>query len=51
VSQDRWTAVDTYFEQQLVGEDDILAGAIDAGNEAGLPEIQVAATQGKLLNL
>jgi caffeoyl-CoA O-methyltransferase len=51
VSQDRWTTVDTYFEQQLVGEDDILAGAIDAGNEAGLPEIQVAATQGKLLNL
>jgi predicted O-methyltransferase YrrM len=51
VSQDVWTAVDEYITGQIVPTDEALDGALRASAEAGLPDIQVAANQGKLLHL
>ncbi|WP_406014923.1 O-methyltransferase [Streptomyces sp. NBC_00984] len=47
----RWTEVDDYFNGLLVGPDEALDAAVEASEAAGLPAIQVAANQGKLLNL
>lgn len=47
---DAWVAVDDYF-LTLTGEDDALRAALRAASAAGLPEIQVSATQGRLLQL
>ncbi|MFF3779966.1 O-methyltransferase [Streptomyces sp. NPDC001933] len=47
----QWTEVDDYFNGLLVGPDEALDAAVEASDEAGLPAIQVAANQGKLLNL
>ncbi|MBD0673140.1 O-methyltransferase [Streptomyces sp. CBMA156] len=50
-SQPTWDAVDAYFSDTLVGHDPVLAGALAAADEAGLPKIAVAPNQGKLLHL
>ncbi|MES9507243.1 O-methyltransferase [Streptomyces sp. NPDC000609] len=47
----RWTEVDDYFNGLLVGPDEALDAAVEHSDTAGLPAIQVAANQGKLLNL
>ncbi|MER5845930.1 O-methyltransferase [Streptomyces sp. NPDC002012] len=47
----QWTEVDDYFNGLLVGPDEALDAAVEASEAAGLPAIQVAANQGKLLNL
>ncbi|WP_326765610.1 O-methyltransferase [Streptomyces sp. NBC_01591] len=47
----QWTEVDDYFNGLLVGPDEALDAAVEASDRAGLPAIQVAANQGKLLNL
>ncbi|MFJ4459901.1 O-methyltransferase [Streptomyces sp. NPDC088928] len=47
----RWTEVDDYFNGLLVGPDEALDAAVENSDAAGLPAIQVAANQGKLLNL
>ncbi|WP_329592383.1 O-methyltransferase [Streptomyces sp. NBC_01362] len=47
----RWTEVDDYFNGLLVGPDEALDAAVEASDGAGLPAMQVAANQGKLLNL
>ncbi|MFF2960745.1 O-methyltransferase [Streptomyces sp. NPDC057963] len=47
----QWTEVDDYFNGLLVGSDEALDAAVEASDEAGLPAIQVAANQGKLLHL
>ncbi|MEU3653136.1 O-methyltransferase [Streptomyces sp. NPDC032161] len=47
----RWTEVDDYFNGLLLGPDEALDAAVAASDEAGLPAIQVAANQGKLLHL
>ncbi|MFD9601607.1 O-methyltransferase [Streptomyces sp. NPDC059970] len=47
----QWTEVDDYFNGLLVGPDEVLDAAVEASEAAGLPAIQVAANQGKLLNL
>ncbi|MFH8471781.1 O-methyltransferase [Streptomyces sp. NPDC018000] len=47
----QWTEVDDYFNGLLVGPDEALDAAVEASDKAGLPAIQVAANQGKLLNL
>ncbi|MFD5187133.1 O-methyltransferase [Streptomyces sp. NPDC058357] len=47
----RWTEVDDYFDGLLVGPDEALDAAVENSDAAGLPAIQVAANQGKLLNL
>jgi predicted O-methyltransferase YrrM len=51
VSQDVWTAVDGYITEHLVRTDAALDIALRASAEAGLPDIQVAPNQGKLLHL
>ncbi len=48
---DRWTAVDEYISELLVGADPVLEAALDDSRAAGLPPIQVAPPQGKLLYL
>ncbi|MEU2288686.1 O-methyltransferase [Streptomyces sp. NPDC013178] len=46
-----WTAVDHYFNDLLVEEDEALKAAGDGSEAAGLPPHQVAPNQGKLLHL
>ncbi|MFJ7592451.1 O-methyltransferase [Streptomyces sp. NPDC097617] len=49
--QQTWTAVDAYFDDLLVEEDEVLVAAAAASEAAGLPCHQVAPNQGKLLHL
>jgi predicted O-methyltransferase YrrM len=51
MSQQIWTAVDRYLGDLLIGSDAALEAALRASTEAGLPAINVAPTQGKLLHL
>ncbi|MFJ4919449.1 O-methyltransferase [Streptomyces sp. NPDC088725] len=51
MSQDQWNAVDRYFTEQLVPGDEVLSAALAASDAAGLPSINVAPNQGKLLHL
>jgi len=51
VGQERWSAVDEYLGETLAPHDEALEAALSAGEEAGLPQIQVSAPQGKLLHL
>jgi predicted O-methyltransferase YrrM len=51
MSQDVWTAVDDYFSGLLIPADDVLDAALQAQEDAGLPQINVAPNQGKLLHL
>jgi predicted O-methyltransferase YrrM len=44
-----WTAVDGYIAEHLVGDDGALDAALEASQAAGLPPINVAPNQGKLL--
>jgi predicted O-methyltransferase YrrM len=50
-SEQQWAAVDEYLVSTLVDEDKTLDAARSAGREAGLPAIEVAPNQGKLLYL
>ncbi|HEF5872924.1 TPA: O-methyltransferase [Burkholderia cenocepacia] len=51
MDQDRWNQVDAYFSATLVPSDDVLDAALAASDAAGLPAINVAPNQGKLLQL
>jgi predicted O-methyltransferase YrrM len=51
VSEALWTAVDRYLGDLLAPPDPALATVLAASDEAGLPPINVAPNQGKLLNL
>ncbi|QTO22108.1 O-methyltransferase [Burkholderia seminalis] len=51
MDQDRWNQVDAYFSATLVPSDDALDAALAASDAAGLPAINVAPNQGKLLQL
>jgi len=51
MSEELWTNVDAYFDEVLIGDDDALEGALRESDAGGLPSIQVAPNQGKLLNL
>lgn len=51
MEQTLWTAVDHYLGEKLAPHDDVLDATVRACAEAGLPDIAVAANQGKLLNL
>ncbi len=46
-----WTSVDAYIEEGLVPGDEALEAALAASEAAGLPAINVAPNQGKLLML
>ena len=47
MSQDTWTAVDDYFEAELMPADPVLDAAVAAAQAAGLPAIAVAPNQGQ----
>jgi predicted O-methyltransferase YrrM len=49
--QQLWTAVDHYLDEVLVRGDAALDAALEASAAAGLPAINVAPNQGKLLHL
>jgi predicted O-methyltransferase YrrM len=51
MSQELWTAVDTYITDLLVRSDPALDAALARSAAAGLPAIHVSANQGKLLQL
>jgi predicted O-methyltransferase YrrM len=48
---EQWSAVDEYVSGLLAPHDEVLDAALRAGEEAGLPPIQVSPPQGKLLSL
>ncbi len=49
--QQLWTAVDHYLNDTFVHSDAALTAALEAADAAGLPAINVAPNQGKLLHL
>lgn len=51
MSQEIWSAVDTYICDNLLGSEESLDGALQHSAAAGLPHIQVTPAQGKLLQL
>jgi len=51
MTQDQWTAVDRYITELFVPADPALDAALQATAEAGMPLINVAPNQGKLLHI
>ena len=51
MSRETWQLVDQYFADQLLRTDTALDQAIENSQQGGLPQIQVAANQGKLIHL
>ncbi|WP_340022872.1 O-methyltransferase [Paenibacillus sp. FSL K6-1096] len=49
--QSKWSKVDSYFVDRLLTADPVLDAVLDANAGAGLPNIDVAPNQGKLLHL
>ena len=50
-SESDWSSVEEYFESRFLPPDPMLEAALDASASAGLPPIQVSASQGKLLHI
>ncbi|NCN83325.1 MAG: O-methyltransferase [Sphingomonadales bacterium] len=51
MSDPRWSAVDDYIADKLIGEDAVQAATLEHNQQAGLPPIDVSQAQGKLLQL
>ncbi|WP_026877913.1 O-methyltransferase [Jiangella gansuensis] len=51
MSQDQWSAVDRYLIDHLLPPDPVLDTTLQASEAAGLPTINVAPNQGKMLHL
>ncbi len=51
MANEPWHLVDEYLVERLVPSDDVLEAAVRAGVDAGMPQIQVSPTEGKLLYL
>jgi predicted O-methyltransferase YrrM len=51
MNQKTFSAVDAFIGETLTPEDEVLQGALDAAEKAGLPQIQVSPPQGRLLQL
>ena len=51
MTQDQWTAVDRYITDLLAPSDPALDAALQATADAGMPQINVAPNQGKLLHI
>lgn len=47
----RWTEVDAYIADRLLGTDEALAATLRANADAGLPDIDVSPAQGRMLHL
>jgi predicted O-methyltransferase YrrM len=46
-----WNAVDSYIQQMLAPNDEVLTSVVEANSAAGLPNIDVTSSQGKLLHV
>lgn len=51
MSQNQWSAVDDYFNDLFIPADAALENALQASTAGGLPQINVAPNQGKLLHI
>jgi predicted O-methyltransferase YrrM len=51
MTQRVWTDVDEYIDGLLIGQDEALDHALEASDKAGLPQINISASQGKFLHL
>ena len=51
MTQRVWNDVDDYIAGLLVGDDEALDKALESSDKAGLPQINVSPTQGKMLHL
>jgi predicted O-methyltransferase YrrM len=51
MKQEQWTAMDEYLMSRLLPHDAALDAALEASAAAGLPSINVAPNQGKMLHL
>jgi len=51
MTEQRWSAVDTFIGATVLASDPVLDAAVTASRKAGLPEIAVSPAQGALLNL
>lgn len=51
MSRELWARVDEYIESVIGADDEALTAALAASQAAGLPNISVTASQGKLLHL
>jgi predicted O-methyltransferase YrrM len=51
MTQELWTAVDTYIKDKMVPADPVLTQALQNAKDAELPPIAVSPTQGKQLHL
>ena len=51
MSLEQWSAVDAYFSEMLIPTDPVLEAALKHCTDAGLPSINVAPNQGKLLHM
>lgn len=51
MTEERWTAVDAYVEERLLGSDPVPGNALRASEAAGLPSIAVSPAQGKWLSV
>lgn len=51
MTQRVWNDVDDYISTLLIGQDAVLDGTLAASDRAGLPQINVSPSHGKLLNL
>jgi predicted O-methyltransferase YrrM len=51
MTQRVWNLVDDYITDLVVGHDEVLDKALEAGELAGLPPINVSPSQGKMLHL
>jgi predicted O-methyltransferase YrrM len=51
MSKRGWSEVDSYFASMLIGPDSALDATLEANAVAGLPSIDVSASQGKLIHL
>lgn len=49
MSQEQWSAVDTYISDLMMPPDAVLDATLQLSTDSGLPAIQVAPNQGKLL--
>jgi len=49
--QSNWQAVDDYIAERLIGDDPVQDATLASNHAAGLPEIDVSMSQGKMLQL
>jgi len=51
VESEKWTEIDQFFSEALIGSDRVLESALESSRAAGMPAINVSPNQGKLLEM